>query len=170
MGSSFQDLAAWKKSIDLVVSIYRATRSFPPEENYGLRNQVRRAAVSVPSNIAEGQGRLTPPEFIRFLGISRGSLQEVETQVVIAQKLDYITEKQLHVLRTDIHEVGRIINGLITAIEREAWKDKDNQLPEDQAQEKALGATPAAGDSLKPPGPIRDCSSSAARPDASGKR
>lgn len=87
MGDSYKDLIAWRKGMDLVTEIYRVTRAFPRDEMYGLTSQLRRAAVSVPSNIAEGQARFSRKEFHHFLSQSRGSLAEVETQLAIAQNL-----------------------------------------------------------------------------------
>lgn len=88
--SNYRELIAWQKAMDLVVEIYRATQSFPREELYGLTNRLRRAAVSIASNIAEGQGRGTPGDFLRGLKISNGSRQEVETQILIADRLGLI--------------------------------------------------------------------------------
>lgn len=109
---SYQELVAWQKAMDLVVAIYDATRAFPKEETYGLTNQLRRASVSVPSNIAEGQGRESTKEFRQFLSIAYGSLQEVETQLIIAQRLVYLSTTQSETLLQQCAEVGRIINGL----------------------------------------------------------
>lgn len=94
MGQSYRDLLAWQKAMQLVVEVYRATRGFPRDELYGLTSQLRRAAVSVPSNIAEGQARFSAREFHHFLSHSRGSLVEVETQVLIAQSLGYLVPDQ----------------------------------------------------------------------------
>jgi four helix bundle protein len=88
---SYRDLLAWKRAMDLVVPLYELTRVFPREELYGLTGQVRRAVVSVPSNIAEGQGRGQGNEFTHHLRIARGSLQEVETQLIVASRLGYVT-------------------------------------------------------------------------------
>jgi four helix bundle protein len=85
MGRSYRDLVVWQKSMQLVTDIYRITKAFPKEEIYGLTSQIRRAAVSIPSNIAEGQGRRTSSEFHQFLGHARGSIMELETQILIAQ-------------------------------------------------------------------------------------
>ena len=87
---NYRELIAWQKSMDLVERVYLATRSFPKEEVYGLCAQVRRAVVSIPSNIAEGQGRQTTREFVHFLSIAHGSLREVETQILIARRLNYL--------------------------------------------------------------------------------
>jgi four helix bundle protein len=102
--------------MDLVELVYQATRQFPREELYGLTNQLRRAAVSVPSNIAEGQGRNSTNDFRRFLAIGYGSLREVETQILIAQRLQYINEAQTERLLNLAGEVGRLINGLSNSL------------------------------------------------------
>ena len=91
MGESFRDLIAWRKAMDLVTQIYRVTKAFPRDELYGLQNQLRRAAVSVPSNIAEGQARFSHKEFHHFLSQARGSLVEIETQLLIARNLTYLS-------------------------------------------------------------------------------
>ena len=91
---AYTELIAWQKSIDLVTDVYGITRQFPKEEVYGLTSQIRRAAISVPSNIAEGQGRLSTGEFRQFLGHARGSLAEVETQIHIAEKLSYVLPEE----------------------------------------------------------------------------
>lgn len=119
MASHYKDLIAWQRGIDLVARVYRVTGKFPKSEQFGLVNQLRRAAVSVPSNIAEGQARLTALEFRQFLGHARGSLSEVYTQIVIGQRLEYIKEEESEPLFTLLDELGRLINGLIRAIEKE---------------------------------------------------
>ncbi len=101
----------------LVTEVYRTTREFPKEELYGLVSQIRRAAVSIPSNIAEGQARLSRREFRQFLGIARGSLVELETQLLIAVNLGYIENSEL--IFGQIAEVGRMLNGLLNSLERE---------------------------------------------------
>jgi len=90
LAAHYKDLVAWQKAMKLVVDVYRATREFPSHELYGLANQLRRAAVSVPSNIAEGQARFSHKEFLHSLTIARGSLAEVETQILIARELHYM--------------------------------------------------------------------------------
>jgi four helix bundle protein len=110
----YKDLLVWQKAIALVANVYVVTRSFPREELYGLTSQVRRAAVSVPSNIAEGQARLTPGEFRHFLGIARGSLAELDTQLIIAEKLGYLTETGP--VFEQLAEVGRMLSGLISSL------------------------------------------------------
>jgi len=115
---SFKDLIAWQKSMELVTAIYRVTRTFPKDETYGLTSQIRRAAISVPSNIAEGQARLTKGEFLHSLGQSRGSLAEVETQLTVALNLDYVHADLARPLVGQIAETGRVINGLIASLRR----------------------------------------------------
>lgn len=108
------ELKAWQEAMELVKEIYRVTREFPKEEIYGLVSQMRRAAVSIPSNIAEGASRTGTKEFLQFLSISRGSLSEVETQLLIAKSLGYI-KNQEHVLE-QIDKVFGLLGGLIKAL------------------------------------------------------
>jgi four helix bundle protein len=112
----FSDLIAWQKAMDLVTEIYRRTQVFPGHENYGLTGQMRRAAVSIPSNIAEGQGRGSTKEFIHFLRIAKGSLQELQTQVLIAQRLCYFGSEDVDFLMDLSSEIARILNGLIGSL------------------------------------------------------
>jgi len=116
MGHYYRDLIVWRKAIELAKLIYCVTESFPRQEMYGLTAQIRRAAVSVPSNIAEGQGRLSRNEFRQFLGQARGSLLEVETQLVIASELGYITEEAVQPLMSCSDEVSRLLHGLIASM------------------------------------------------------
>jgi four helix bundle protein len=109
---NYSELIAWQKAMDLVEKIYSSTKRFPKEELYGLTSQVRRAAVSVPSNIAEGQGRKSTNEFLHHLSISYGSLREVETQILIAGRLHYLGQEEIKRLLELSAEVGRLINGL----------------------------------------------------------
>jgi four helix bundle protein len=120
MGQSYRDLVAWQKAMALVTQVYQATRKFPRDEMYGLANQLRRAAVSVPSNIAEGQARFSSREFRHFLSHARGSLVEVETQLCIAQSLGYLTPEQSKQILSAVSELGRILNGLIASIKSAA--------------------------------------------------
>lgn len=113
---NYRELIAWQKAMDLVVRIYQITESFPKTETFGLTNQMRRAAVSIPSNIAEGQGRSTTKDFMHFLHIARGSLQELETQVTIAQRLGFIIEAAHMELTTNICEIVRILSGLLKSL------------------------------------------------------
>ena len=115
MGLSYRDLIVWQKAMQLVREIYRVTKVFPRDELYGLTHQLRRAAVSVPSNIAEGQARFSKKEFHHHLSHARGSLVEVETQMLIAEDLGYITADTLAGLMSLTAEVGRLLNGLIAS-------------------------------------------------------
>jgi four helix bundle protein len=112
----YSELIAWQKAVDLVESVYKATASFPREEIYGLTSQVRRAAVSVPSNIAEGQGRKSTMEFLHHLSIAYGSLTETETQLLIAGRLAYLEQKKVDHLIEQTNEVGRLLNGLSNSL------------------------------------------------------
>ena len=115
MGESYKELIAWRKAMELVTGVYRATAAFPRSELYGLTNQLRRAAVSVPSNIAEGQARFSQREFHHFLSHARGSLVEIETQLIIARTLGYLAPKPTEDLLAQASELGRILNGLIAS-------------------------------------------------------
>lgn len=112
----YRDLIVWQKAVELVVEVYRITSDFPRHEIYGLTNQLRRSAVSVPSNIAEGQGRATKGEFIQFLCHARGLLFELETQIYIAGKLGYFSAAEGNELARRSTEVARILNGLLTSL------------------------------------------------------
>lgn len=115
MGGSYRDLIAWQKAMVLVRDIYCATQAFPREERYGLMSQLRRAAVSVPSNVAEGQARYSRREFHHFLNTARGSLAEVETQIMLAGDLGFILPPEVNALLVKTSELGRILNGLIAS-------------------------------------------------------
>jgi four helix bundle protein len=109
----YHTLQVWRKSIDLVTEVYSSTRVFPKDEIFGLRLQMRRAAVSVCSNIAEGQGRFTMKDYRNFIVHARGSLLELETQVVICERLGYIAVDRCESLQTRTREVGKMLNGLL---------------------------------------------------------
>jgi four helix bundle protein len=115
MSHSYTDLLAWQKSIALVTDVYRETRAFPKDEIYGLTSQIRRAAISIPSNIAEGQGRASVGEFRQFLGTARGSLLELQTQITISVNLGYLSRESGQHLFTSSQEVLRILNGLMNS-------------------------------------------------------
>ena len=117
MSHRYQDLIAWQKAKRLATEIYRLTERFPKTEIYGLTSQLRRAAVSVPSNIAEGQGRLTKGEFCHFLGLARGSLLELETQLAISLDLKIVEQAEYERLQQMSEEVCRILNGLIDSMQ-----------------------------------------------------
>src|SRR5579863_4069176 len=114
--SRYQDLRAWKMAITLVEQVYKVTSTLPPEEMFGLKSQMRRCGVSIPSNIAEGQGRATRGEFQQFLGHARGSLYELETQIVIAGRLGYVRADETANLLTEAKELGRTLNALIASL------------------------------------------------------
>ena len=118
MARSYRELLVWRKAKALAVGIYRATETFPRTEIYGLTSQIRRAAVSVASNIAEGQGRLTLGEFQHFLGQARGSLLELDTQVAIALDLAYLKPEQHEILDREIYQVLGLLNRLIESLRK----------------------------------------------------
>ena len=107
MGQSYRDLIAWQKAMDFVMDVYRTSKAFPRDELYGLASQLRRAAVGIPTNIAEGQARFSANEFHYFLARARGSLVEVETQLMIAQNLDYFSPEHGKDLLTSRPNWGR---------------------------------------------------------------
>ena len=109
---SYRELIVWQKSMDVVELIYRATKKFPREEIYGLTSQIRRAAVSIPSNIAEGQARNSTAEFKNFLSIAQGSKAEVETQLMIAVRLEYVTQDEARPILRLLEEVSKMTASL----------------------------------------------------------
>jgi four helix bundle protein len=117
--SSYKDLIAWQKGMQLVVAIYDATDRFPSHEQFGLTSQLRRAAVSVPSNIAEGKAHYSNRDFVRFLRHARGSLAEIETQVLIAQQRQYLPVDTSTQLSQRLDELGRILSGLINFLKQQ---------------------------------------------------
>jgi len=116
---NYTDLTAWQRAMSTAQTAYRVTTSLPKEETYGLKSQMRRAAVSVPSNIAEGQGRRTDGEFLHLLSIAHGSVRELETQTILASRLGFISRKDSDTLARECGEVGRLITGLMNSIERQ---------------------------------------------------
>lgn len=111
-----QKLDAWSKSVDLVVEVYKATDRFPKEEKYGLTSQIRRAAVSVPANIAEGAGRYSQKEFAHFVSNAQGSASELETELIIAYRLGYLSGALFIRLLIHLERIGRLITGLTKRI------------------------------------------------------
>jgi four helix bundle protein len=107
-----EKLDVWKKSVDFVVDVYKATEKFPADERFGLTSQVRRASVSIPANIAEGAGRKSNKEFINFLSIAQGSASEVSTEILIAYRLEYIDLERFTELNDNLDNIGRMITGL----------------------------------------------------------
>jgi four helix bundle protein len=112
-GNRYEDLELWQRAMDLVVECYAASKTFPSDELFGLTSQLRRAAVSVPANVAEGQARQHRGEFIQHLSIACGSLAEVETHVRIAQRLGYLSDKSVGELLLRCKETGRLMYGLL---------------------------------------------------------
>jgi four helix bundle protein len=115
---SYQDLEVWKKSIDLVEKIYRVSKDFPPDERFGLTSQIRRAAVSVPSNIAEGAARFTTGEYLNALSVATGSLAESETQLIVANRLDMLALPTMKELLVESEEISKMLGGLRRSLER----------------------------------------------------
>jgi len=120
MLKNYKELKVWQRSYQLCLEIYKMTKRFPNEERYGLTSQIRRAAVSVLSNIAEGYGRKTTPEYIRFLYIAYGSNCEMETQILLSGDLGYIETGKLEMLQEGIGEVERMLKALIKSLEKKA--------------------------------------------------
>ncbi len=116
MGPSYRDLIAWQKAMDFVIAVYGITKTFPRDETYGLISQLRRTAVLIPTNIAEGQARYSPQDFFFFLSRARGAMVEVETELLLAQRLDYFTPETGQKLLDKAAELGKILNGLIASI------------------------------------------------------
>ncbi len=114
----YKELIVWQKSRTLVKNIYDRTKIFPKEEQYGLTNQIRRAVVSVPSNIAEGYNRQSDKEFVRFLSIAKGSAAEVETQIILAQDLEYISAEERDIFLLQISEILHMLGALIAKQKR----------------------------------------------------
>ena len=110
--ANYKDLIVWQKSLRLVKWIYLLTRSFPSDERFGLISQMRRAAVSIPSNIAEGQARRTTPDFIRFISNAEGSLAELETQMIISADLEFCSRENLGEIFSVMNEIRKMLNSL----------------------------------------------------------
>ncbi len=116
MGTSYRDLRVWQLAMELVIAVYSQTRGFPKEEIYGLTSQMRRSAVSVPSNIAESKGRSTDRDRSLFFCHARGSLLELETQILIAQHLKYVAPSDAAKLMANSSQLGRMLNALIQSL------------------------------------------------------
>jgi four helix bundle protein len=119
MHGSYEDLKVWRRAMDLVLEVYRSTSSFPKQETYGLTSQMRRAAVSIPSNIAEGKGRFSRKELLQFLFHARGSLLELQTQITIGRELGFLAIVEGKRLTDLASEVGRLLNGLVNRFQEE---------------------------------------------------
>lgn len=114
--ANFKELLVWQKSINFVTEIYELTNNFPKNEMYGLISEIRRASISIPSNIAEGNSRRSVADYLQFLKIARGSCAEVETQLIIAQNLKFLSEEHYLKLNQDIIEISKMLNGLMNSL------------------------------------------------------
>ncbi len=114
--NSYKELTVWQKAIDLVVEVYRIVKLLPKEETYALSDQMRRAAVYIPSNIAEGNARKSKKEYVNFLSIAQGSRAELQTQLIICEKLNYINGEELQVIMSLSDEVGKMLNSMIKVL------------------------------------------------------
>ena len=114
----FRQLKVWQKAIDLVVECYRCSSTFPKSETYGLSSQIRRASASIPANIAEGYGRGSRKEYVQFLLIAQGSLKELETHLIIGERLNYSTKPQTELLLSQTAEIGRMLTVLIRKLKQ----------------------------------------------------
>ena len=115
---SHKDLEVWQKAVDLVTVIYGTTKVFPKEELYTLTSQIRRAAISIPANIAEGRGKRSTRDFMRYIHIAYGSACELETLLIIAGNLGYVTREQCESLFPDIERICRMLNGMLAGLEK----------------------------------------------------
>jgi four helix bundle protein len=130
-GKNYRDLGVWREAMDFVVECYRMTGTFPKNEVYGLASQLQRAAVSIPANIAEGQGRQHYKEFLQHLAIAYGSLAEVETHIQIARRLEYVRGEKENQMLERAGRIGRMLNGLRRSIEDKnvGRQEMKNRLP-----------------------------------------
>ena len=115
---SHHNLDAWRKSVDFVVEVYKMTDTFPKEEKFGLTSQIRRASVSIPTNIAEGAARKSDKEFLQFLSIAQGSASEVETEILIAHRLGYLNKQDFEHADLCLDDIGRMLTGLSNHLKR----------------------------------------------------
>ena len=129
MSGAYQELRVWKQAMDLAEAVYRRTESFPRHELYGMVSQLRRAAVSIPSNIAEGKGHRSDREFLHYLFHAHGSLYEVETQIGLALRLQYVSGAQGEELSQHISTVARSLTGLINSISEETAVEAVSRRP-----------------------------------------
>jgi four helix bundle protein len=118
MAQNFRDLVVWQRAIELTVCVYKLTVTFPKDELYGLSSQMRRASISVASNIAEGRGRLNPAEFRQFLGIAQGSIFELKTQLIVARKLDMAKHEALDQAESLCEEISKMLASFIQKLQR----------------------------------------------------
>ncbi len=126
-GSNFKDLEVWQLARQLAVAVYKVSKQFPKDERFGLTEQVRRASVSIASNIAEGHGRRTDGAFIQFVRISLGSLNEVETQLIIASDLAYLSATEIEALEKDIRRLAIKLQNLIAALKSNSVRESESE-------------------------------------------
>jgi len=131
---SYKDLVAWQQAMELVEWIYQASACWPRSELYGLVSQVRRAAVSVVSNIAEGQGRSSSGEFLQFLGNAKGSLLETETQILLGQRLKYLNDEEAQKILDKIDRVSRLLFGFMQSLKKSEKPQTKNHKPKTQRE------------------------------------
>jgi four helix bundle protein len=124
MAQDYRDLVVWQKAIELTVCVYQITRAFPRDEMYGLISQMRRASVSVASNIAEGRGRLSPAEFRHFLGLAQGSIYELQTQLIVATKLSMMSTKEFDSAAILSNEISKMLTAFIQTLNSSVGKKK----------------------------------------------
>lgn len=127
---TFRDLIVWQKSMSLVTEVYKASANFPADERFGLTSQLRRCVVSIPSNIAEGFGRDTTNDYLRFLGIAKGSLYEAQTQLEIGQNLHFIDGSRF----TELLENARVIERMLTSMMRKLKEGQSGRGPKGQSE------------------------------------
>ena len=116
--SDFKDLRVWKMAMDITIEVYKAIKALPSEERYALSDQIRRCAISVPSNIAEGQARHTNKDFIHFLAIARGSVAEIQTQIIICDRLNYIDSETCNSIINEYSQIDRMLSGLMKSLSK----------------------------------------------------
>lgn len=116
--NSYRDLLVWQRAVDLTVECYAATRDFPNSETYGLTSQIRRSSTSIPANIAEGNGRENTGAYVQFLRIAQGSLKELETHVIVAQKVGLLSENRLEGLLLRMEDIGKMVRALIRNLQK----------------------------------------------------
>ena len=118
MIETFKNLVVWQEAMNLVEMVYLQTKTFPKEEMFGLTSQIRRAAVSIPANIAEGNGRRTRKEYLRFLSIANGSIKELETHLLIAERINLLTKETSKQIQTQLQSVGRLLTALRKSLKK----------------------------------------------------
>ncbi|ARN80335.1 four helix bundle protein [Methylocystis bryophila] len=128
---SYRDLRVWKEAMDLAVECYRLTKSFPKEETFGLTSQIRRAACSVPANIAEGYGRESPGHYVNFLRNAQGSLKELETHMVLSIRVGLMREGDSELFTAKSEAIGKMLRALIRSIQKTVKPTADCRLPVD---------------------------------------